>query len=302
MVKPLVTIVTVTYNLIKNERKKQFIQSLESVQNQTYKNIEHIVIDGASNDGTVEMIKEYADKGWVKYISEPDNGLYDAMNKGAIMAQGKYLIFLNSDDFFSGNEGIEKSVKALEKANADYSYTKAIILDPGGNRIILHPHSQINFSQIFVDMPFCHQTLMVKTDIFKQVGMFDLQYKSAGDYDFVLRLFFNKHKQVYVPYEFVTFRRGGYSLENEDLSIREVSSFYQRYYNRLCKLSFEECKNIYTSKKVPLRLLIKSIPYFDYENKIKIYKRIVNELRKKFFRICLSKNAPSLVILGIKIV
>jgi len=79
---PLVTIVTITFNLIKAGREKTFRQCLESVHNGTYKNVEHIVIDGASKDGTLDLIKEYANKGWVKYISEPDSGIYDAMNKG----------------------------------------------------------------------------------------------------------------------------------------------------------------------------------------------------------------------------
>ena len=74
---PPITVITATYNLIKNGRKEFFKQCLESVHNQTYPNIEHLIIDGASSDGTVEMLQEYADKGWIKYISEPDSGIYD---------------------------------------------------------------------------------------------------------------------------------------------------------------------------------------------------------------------------------
>lgn len=306
---PLVTVVTVTYNLIKNDRRDIFVKMLESVQNQTYKNIEHLVVDGASNDGTVELIKEYADKGWVKFISEPDTGLYDAMNKGAKMAQGKYLIFLNSDDYFSGDEGIEKSVEALERTNADYSYAKSKILDDNGDRATYHPHNETDFSKIFTDMPFCHQTLMVKLAVFKAIGMFDLQYKSAGDYDFLLRLFFKGYKKTYVPYEFVTFQLGGYSCDNSELAINEVSSFYKKYFSAFCKISFEECKAIYLTKHIPLKLLFKLLPLLEKEDRKKLtsfnrkyYKTLLKNFRKRIFRIRLSKQNPAFELFGVKIV
>ena len=92
---PKVTIVTVVYNLIENGREQYFRQCLESVHKQLYQNIEHIVIDGASNDGTIDLLEEYNKKGWIKYYSEPDTGIYDAMNKGIEKATGKYIVFLN---------------------------------------------------------------------------------------------------------------------------------------------------------------------------------------------------------------
>ena len=92
---PKVTVVTATYNLIKDGREKFFRQCVESIHNQTYKNIEHLVIDGASKDGTIDLIKEYADKGWIKYVSEPDKGMCDAMNKGIKIATGEYVAILN---------------------------------------------------------------------------------------------------------------------------------------------------------------------------------------------------------------
>lgn len=307
--KPIVTVITITYNLIKNNRREQFIQMLESVQNQTYDNIEHIVVDGASNDGTVDLIKEYADKGWINYISEPDTGLYDAMNKGGNLAKGKYILFLHSDDYFSGQEGIEKSIEALEKSNADYSCAQAIILNEAGVRILPHPHSDVDFSHIFVEMPFCHQTMLVKTEIFRKLGMFDLQYKSAADYDFTLKLFFNNYKHVYVPYEFVTFRLGGYSFENLDMAINEVASFYHKYYNKFWSVSLSECKNIYVLKYIPIKLLLRLLSFLSFKNKFKLirshmksYKSLLIDFRRKLFRIRFSKTNPCFEIFGLKII
>ncbi len=95
MANVLVTVVTITYNLIKSGREKYVRQCIECVHNQTYQNIEHIIIDGASSDGTLEIFKDYP---WLKVFSEPDKGIYDAMNKGVAKASGKYIVFLNSDD------------------------------------------------------------------------------------------------------------------------------------------------------------------------------------------------------------
>ena len=100
MKKPKVTVITATYNLIKNGREKSFRQCVESVHHQTYKNIEHLIIDGASTDGTLELIAEYEKKGWLRCVSEPDKGMADAMNKGIQKASGEYVIILISDDYY----------------------------------------------------------------------------------------------------------------------------------------------------------------------------------------------------------
>ncbi len=92
---PKVTIVTITYNLIKAGRTDSFKQAVESVHRQNYDNIEHIIIDGASTDGSKELIEEYVKKKWVICFSEPDKGIYDAMNKGIQKASGEYIAFLN---------------------------------------------------------------------------------------------------------------------------------------------------------------------------------------------------------------
>ena len=116
---PLVTVITVTYNLIKGKREKFIIQCLESVHNQRYSNIEHIVIDGASDDGTLPLLKKYESLGWIKLFSEPDTGIYDAMNKGILKANGKYVSILNSDDFFHNPEGIAISVKVFLRSRVE---------------------------------------------------------------------------------------------------------------------------------------------------------------------------------------
>lgn len=156
---PKVTVITASYNLLKAEREKTFRQCLESVHNQSYQNIEHIIIDGASTDGTLGLIKEYEDKGWVSCYSEPDKGIYDAMNKGIDKASGEYIAFLNSDDFWHDPRGVEESVKALVENNADFSYAPCNLLN---QKEELQAVGSPQIGAFYFKMPFCHQTMFTK--------------------------------------------------------------------------------------------------------------------------------------------
>lgn len=304
---PKISIITVVYNLIKAKREIFFRQCLESVHNQTYKNIEHIIIDGASADGTLDIIKEYAEKGWIKYVSEPDKGLYDAMNKGSLIASGDYLAFLNSDDFYSDLKGIEKCIKKLTKTKADFSYAKAKVIDENNKSVSEHLHIKPDFGDVFVEMPFSHQTMIVKTETFKQLGMYDLKYKSASDYDFVLKMIFANKKGIMCDFEMVTFRYGGFSLDNADLSYNEIADFYQKFYKDFCPLSHEQAKEIYLKKIMPLSLIKNSLKYLSFKDKLKLFKsqflskKGLKRLRKSIFQAKFGKNEKYLKIFGIKI-
>lgn len=298
---PLVTVVTVTYNLIKNQRKDTFVEALQSVKNQSYPNIEHIVVDGASDDGTVELIEEYAEKGFVKFISEPDSGLYDAMNKGANLAKGKYILFLNSDDYLSGKDGIKKAIDLLEKSKYDFTYAKAKVIDKDNNRLTSYLHNNPDFSKIFTEMPFCHQTMVIGTELFKKLGMYDIGYKSAGDYDFVQKLVFNKYKHAFIPYEFVTYRTDGISNSNQELSIEETVQIYYKNYNCYCSISLDECKELYSSKVIPMPLLLKLIKNTNL-GFIANLKLLFKYSRRKIIRTRFSLKGSSLIIFGKKII
>ena len=229
MLNPKVSVVTITYNLLKAEREKTFRQCVESVHNQTYQNIEHIVIDGASNDGTLDMIKEYEEKGWVKCYSEPDKGIYDAMNKGIDKATGEYIAFLNSDDFWHDQRGVEESVKALVEKNADFSYAPCNFLD-SKEKIKYVDNPQIGI--FYFKMPFCHQTMFTKREKMLALGKFDLKYKSAGDYDFIIRLILSGAKGVEVPLNFTSFRLNGFSGTQNNISVEETHAIYKALFTK----------------------------------------------------------------------
>lgn len=206
---PLISVITVCYNLIKNGRDAFFRQCAESVHQQNYPHIEHIVIDGGSQDGTVELLEEYAQKGWLKYISEPDNGIYDAMNKGLHAAKGKYVAFLNSDDFWNHPDGVAVSVAALESHGATFSYAPHHILTESGD-LLRKANPGIG---VFAEtIPFCHQTMFARREVLlAHHGFDDKHYKVVADYELTMRLLLSGESCVYVPLNFTSFRLGGVS-------------------------------------------------------------------------------------------
>lgn len=216
---PLVTIITVCYNPLKNGRAGHFRQCLKSVHAQNYPAVEHIVIDGSSQDGTVELLEEYARRGWIRYISEPDSGIYDAMNKGIRLSRGKYIAFLNSDDFWHRRDAVSASVAALEERGAAFSYAPRTIVHEDGS---FYCTEAAGLGVFPCHMPFCHQTMFTRKDTLLRLGGFDdAHYRSAADYDLVFRLLLSGEKGVYVPLNFTTFRLGGFSVTDDTLSGRE---------------------------------------------------------------------------------
>ena len=183
---PLVTVITATYNLIENKRAKFIIQCLGSVHNQHYSNIEHIVIDGASNDGTLSLLREYESQGWIKLFSEPDAGIYDAMNKGIRQASGKLIGIVNSDDWYE-KDTIENVVKAYQGNQYEVVYGMQKTYLNGKEKATFIYHHDFLPQQMIT-----HPTCFVTKDVYEKFGVFDLQYKSAADYDFMLRLYQTK--------------------------------------------------------------------------------------------------------------
>lgn len=277
---PIVTVVTITYNLIKNNREKYIRQAVDSVHNQSYKNIEHIIIDGASNDGTLEIFKDYP---WLKVYSEPDKGIYDAMNKGVKKALGKYIVFLNSDDFWHDPEGIEESVKYLEQNNADFSYAPYCYLDENDKFSgYLYP----SIEAFFLRMPFCHQTMLTKTELVD----FDTRYKSSADYDFVLRLILSGAKGVYVPLNFTSYRWIGFSSgHNNDfgneackLGEEECRDSLCRHYLKLYGIPHEVTEKMWYSHKVKSSFLEKICKNINVDLALQIHNKLLLKKRKKF--------------------
>jgi glycosyltransferase involved in cell wall biosynthesis len=206
-----ISIITVCYN-----SEKHIKTAIESVINQTYKNIEYIVVDGASKDSTVDIIKSYGDK-ITKFVSERDKGIYDAMNKGFQMATGDYLAVINSDDFYMSNNAIESVVNELNKKQTDSLFADLIYVEENNT------DKQVRYwkSNEFVKGSFkkgwhpAHPTFFVKNEIYKKYGYFDLSFKLAADFELMLR-FLEKHQisSCYLPKPIIKMRLGGATNKN----------------------------------------------------------------------------------------
>lgn len=184
-----VSIITVCYN-----SESTITRTIDSVLNQSYKNIEYIIVDGKSTDSTLAIIAKYKDKfgDRLKVISEHDNGIYDAMNKGIAIASGALIGILNSDDYYE-KDAIEAAVNAAGDCNMKVVYgLMRTIKDGLEDRVYMLSHNFLDNRMI------CHPASFVTKDIYDTIGVFNSKYKSVGDYDFMLRVYQSK-KATFVP-------------------------------------------------------------------------------------------------------
>ena len=230
-----VSIVTVCYN------SKEYIScAIESVLNQTYKDIEYIIIDGASTDGTNELIKSYDTK-ITKFISEKDTGIYDAMNKGLSLATGDIVGIINSDDFYINTTTIASIVTEFKKSNADVLFADLIFVDRE------NIDKQIRYwkSKKYIEGSFnsgwhpSHPTFFVKNEFYKKYGLFKTELKLAADFELMLR-FIVKHcaKTHYFNQATVKMRMGGASTKGLKNFIQQNIEVYQSFKMNNLKVSF----------------------------------------------------------------
>ena len=203
-----ISIITAVYN-----NKKTIKDAIESVLNQTYKNIEYVIVDGDSKDGTVDIIKQYESK-IDKFISEPDNGIYDAMNKGIKLATGDIIGFLNSDDFYASNNVLEKVANEFIDKKVDSVYGDLVYVDNKDITKVVRYWKSKPYKEGFFKKGWHppHPTFFVKREIYEKYGKFRLEFKIAADYELMLR-FLEKHKisTAYIPEVLVKMRAGGTS-------------------------------------------------------------------------------------------
>lgn len=203
-----ISIVTPVYN-----RKNCIETCIESVLNQKYRNIEHIIIDGGSTDGTTQIIETYLHKLWY-YISEKDNGIYDALNKGIKKTTGDIIGILHSDDMFFCSETLSQVAEAFTYSGADIVYAKGLYVDQNNIHKIKRIYTSKPFKKqdLFYGWIPLHTTIFVKRDIYMSYGLYDLTYSIASDYDISLRWFQNDHIKKYFLNEWIVkMRLGGCS-------------------------------------------------------------------------------------------
>jgi len=220
-----ISLITVCYN-----SESTITDTLRSVSDQTYSDIEHIVIDGGSSDSTMSLVSKYGER-VVKSISEKDKGIYDAYNKGLMIATGDIIGFINSDDFYFSNDVIAKVMSVFDDPLVEACHANLIYVNPINTDLVerfwkswAFQHNDLEKGSIPA-----HPTVFFRRDVYERFGNFDLQFKLVADHDFLLRMFYtNKVKSVYVNDTWVRMRSGGAtggnvkSLVKQNMEIRAV--------------------------------------------------------------------------------
>lgn len=203
-----ISIITCVYN-----NKDTIKDAIESVLNQTYNDIEYIIIDGNSNDGTIEVVRSYGNR-IDKFITEEDDGIYDAMNKGISLSTGDIVGILNSDDFYIDDKVIEEVVKEFDKSGCDSVYADLIYVNPDNleKTVRYYNSSYFNPSRFAYGWMPAHPTFFLKKKIYNKYGFFKTDYKIAADYELLVRLLGkNKVSYTYINKPIVKMRIGGVS-------------------------------------------------------------------------------------------
>lgn len=224
-----ISIVTATYNSGKTLR-----DTMESVLNQTYGDIEHIIIDGDSKDDTMDIVKEFEPKykGRLKYISERDKGIYDAMNKGIGIASGEVVGILNSDDFLSFNYVIEIIASTLSNNELDAVYGDIHFVNDNDKKKCVRYYSSSAFRPWMMRLGFqpAHPSFYCKKAIYEKYGVFDINFKVAADFENLLRLIYlNRIRSRYIPLDCVTMRTGGASTSGMKSHMRILTDHLRAY-------------------------------------------------------------------------
>ena len=202
--------------------------AMDSILGQTYENIEYIIVDGGSTDGTQDLVESYGDR-IAKFVSEPDKGLYDALNKGFLMASGDFVGLMHSDDLFAHERVIENVAKLLTESQADALYADLQYVDKDDVKIVKRHWTSGEYDKKKLKKGWMppHPTLYLRKKIYEEVKLpngeyFDTSLKIAADYDFMMRIL-NKYaiEPVYLAEVTVKMRVGGASNRNLKALIRK---------------------------------------------------------------------------------
>ena len=230
-----ISVITVCRNAEKTIEK-----TILSVISQTYFDIEYIIIDGASADNTVNIIEKYKNK--ISYfVSEPDSGIYDAMNKGIKASSGDYLFFLNADDTFLHNNVIKLVADKISKNPAEFVWGDLAFLDKRSGKFYIKKQDKLNKMYLLKNTP-PQPALFFKKSVFDKVGLFNINYKIVSDHEFILKALLEyKVSYKYVGFPITIFNIGGIStnpagaMHNKE-KMEMLSQFYTPFERKLYNL------------------------------------------------------------------
>ncbi|MDR1367389.1 MAG: glycosyltransferase [Candidatus Accumulibacter sp.] len=242
-----ITVITVTFNARRTVRR-----TLDSVAAQDHPAVEHIVIDGASTDGTFDIIRGH-EKNLARYISEPDEGIYDAMNKGLDLASGDIVCFLNADDFYASPQVLGRVANEIENLGIDALIGDLAYFSPENPEKIARRFNSGRFNpkRLAYGWVPAHAAFFLKREIYEIVGRFKTDYRIAGDFEFFARAFSKANIHYgYLPEILVKMQLGG--ISNAGLGARLLS---HREILRACRENGLETGAWKLSLRYPMKLL-----------------------------------------------
>ena len=241
-----ISIITVSFN-----SAQTICDSIDSVLSQNYENIEYIIIDGESTDGTIDLINGYDDR-VSKFISEPDTGIYDAMNKGISLATGDIVGILNSDDFYIDEFVIEKVIKEFDEQGVDSVYADLVFVNPKNlEKTVRHyDSSQFNPSRFAYGWMPAHPTFFVKKKAYDKYGVFRTDLKIGADFDILVRfLYTHGISYSYIQEVLVKMRVGGVSTSFSSIWINNIEAL------KVCRENGIDTNIFKLLSKYPAKLL-----------------------------------------------
>ncbi len=261
---PMVSIITVVLNDPVGLEK-----TIQSILNQKYSNIEYIIIDGGSREDTIKVIKKY--EKYIDYwISEKDNGIYDAMNKGIELATGEWIILMNARDIFVDDYVLDKIFGNIELNGIDIVYGDTLVRDNIASYII---KSHENPAAIKKEMIACHQSIFVRKEVYKRFR-YDTTYKTAADYDFLLKCYLNNCKFKHVGIYVAEYDLNGLSSKNR---IRTHKEYLRAVFKNNCDIR--------------IKLYHLSV----------LFRTVIKEASKRVLRFFLSKEKYELLVYRIRL-
>jgi len=221
------SIITVNLNNAKGLHK-----TIESVVKQTFTHYEYIIIDGNSTDGSVDIIKNYESK-ITYWVSEPDKGIYNAMNKGILKSKGEYIYFLNSGDYFLHNNVLNLVETKIKEYQPDILISGVLKVNEKSGEYLIEIPKKVDKISLFKKM-ISHQSLFVKRKIFDEIGVFDLSYVIKADYEWLLRALSKNTYSIHYFNSVLTFYplRGASDALYNKYSTKEIPKIRQKYYSK----------------------------------------------------------------------
>jgi phosphoribosylaminoimidazole-succinocarboxamide synthase len=276
----MISIITPCKNIIADGREGFFRKMMLSLRQQTYQDFEHIVVDGGSQDGTLELLAEYPDL-MHTIISEKDRNLHQAVNKGLKLAKGDYIYIMNSDDYFATKYFFQQSLDAIVRHEVSFTHgDRAIVGRNGTSQQVKRGDERAAFFR----MPFRWQTMLIKKEVYDEIGPFDESYEIASDYKFMMQMLLRQKKGHYFADTLIFSLDGGITANRKKCE-DEVSAVLHETYGRRYGLSVEECLTIYRREITPdlFSKLLVQVTDDKIRDSLTYCYKVVQKSPKKFF-------------------